>query len=211
MIEAYYFEFLAFLVALIRYQKLKNSYMVWFIPFLLLTAVCEFGSDIIYYQYNLPTDWIYNILIPFTIYFYGFIFYRLLRSSNLKSVFLSVAFVYLACNVYFLLTSTSFSIILLLIGAVIQIILACYYFYKCLLDDVNLNAYYIKSGLWIASGIVIFYSGISIVFSLVNYIRAHHLMINGVHLYNVVPRYLSIILYTCLSIAFLQWKKPQKN
>jgi len=79
-----------------------------------------------------------------------------------------------------------------------------------MLDDVDLNAFYVKSGLWIASGILIFYTGICIVFSLFNYIRANNLTINDVALYNFVPRVLSIILYGCFIVAFILWRKPQK-
>ncbi|MBU0696951.1 MAG: hypothetical protein KKE39_10580 [Bacteroidetes bacterium] len=79
-----------------------------------------------------------------------------------------------------------------------------------MLNDIDLNSYEVKGGLWFASGILIFYSGISIVFSLVNYIREHHLNIAGMALYNFVPRCLSSILYACISIALLKWKKPQE-
>lgn len=211
MIEAYYFEFSAFLIAIYSYKRLKNSFMFWFIPFLLITSVSELASDLIYRNYGVATDWIYNILGPITIYFYGYVFYRLLRNDKLKPLFLIAATLYFILNIFMAVNEKGFHISLFMVGAIIQIILACYFFYRCLLDDVDLNAHQINSGLWIASGILIFFAGVSIVFSLVDYIRAHHLMIHGLPLYKIIPRYLSIILYACISIALLKWKKPQEK
>lgn len=210
MINAYYFEILAFIVALICYSKLKASYMVYFIPFLLFTIICEVGSDFIYSNYQIKTEWIYNILNPVTTLFYGYIFCSLIRNRKLKSVFFWGALLYIVINIYVLSQIEGFSILLILLSSIILVTLSCYYFYRCLLDDVDLTAFYIKSGLWFAAGILIFYSGISIVFALVDYIRAHHLTMFGVSLYKFVPRTLSIILYGCFSIAFLLWRKPQK-
>lgn len=207
MIDNYYIEFSAFLISLFCYQKLKHTLMFWFIPFLLFTSICELSSTIIYQNYGAATYWIYNILSPITTYFYGFIFYKLINNPKLKNTFYLLAVIYLILNSYFLIFSEGFSIPLLLISSIVMVILAFYYFYRCLLDDVDLNSPIIKSGLWFASGILIFYSGISITFSLFNYIREHHLNIGGVSLYNFVPRCLSIILYACISISLLKWKK----
>lgn len=211
MIDAYYFEFSAFLIAIFSYKRLKNSFMFWFIPFLLVTSLSELTSTLIYENYGVATDWIYNILSPLTIYFYSYIFYRLLRNYKLKPIFIIVAVLYFLLIVLIAFFEKGFHISLFITGAIVQIILACYFFYTCLLEDVDLNAPHVKSGLWMASGILIFFTGISIVFSLLDYIRAHHLVINGLPLYQIVPRYLSIILYACISIALIKWKKPQEK
>lgn len=211
MISTYYIEFLTFCIALYRYKRLKNSYMFWFIPFLGLTFLSEVSSDFIYKTYNLSTYWIFNFLIPITTIFYGFIFYCLIRDKRLKTPLTLMGILYLLTNFYWSITSLSFSIPIVLLASVILVFLSCYYFYRCLLDEVNLSAFYVKSGLWFAAGVLIFYSGISIVFSLVDYIRDHHLTLNGLPLYQFVPRVLSIILYGCFSVAFLLWRKPQRD
>lgn len=185
--------------------------MVWFIPFLGITFLAEVNSYYLYETYKHNTYWIYNILNPATTLFYSFIFYSLIRDQKLKTPFIVMALVYVLINVYFLSLAISFSINLMLLSSIIMIILSCYYFYRCMLDDVDLSTFYVKSGLWIASGILIFYAGICIVFSLFNYIRAHHLTIKGTQLYNFVPRVLSIILYGCFMVAFILWRKPQKT
>lgn len=211
MINSYYFEFLAFCVALYHYKQLKNSYMFWFIPFLGITFLTEVTSGIIYQICTCETYWIYNVLIPATTLFYTFIFYCLIKDRRLKIPFVVIILIYFVANVYYFNISSGFNTKFILSSSIILIALSCYYFYRCLLDDVDLNAYYTKSGLWIASGILIFYSGICIVFSLFNYIRTNHLAINNTPLYNFVPRVLSIILYGCFIVAFILWKKPRKT
>lgn len=156
MIATYYFEFLALCAALYSITKLKNSHMIWFIPFLIFTILLEVGSDFIYNKYQLKTDWIYNILIPTTNIFYGYIFYYLIRDIKLKKLFLISGLLYLLFNIYFLTVKTGFNVLIVLSSSIILVILSCYYFYRCLLDDVDLNVFYVKSGLWFAAGILIF-------------------------------------------------------
>lgn len=210
MIETYYIEFVAFCIGLYNYKRLKNSYIFWFIPFLGITFFAEVSSAYIFSICKCPTYWIFEILVPLTTLFYCFIFYCLIRDHSLKIPFSVLSILYLIVNFYFFITSTSFTTKGILLSSIILISLSCYYFYRCMLDDIDLSAFYVKSGLWIASGILIFYTGISIVFSLFNYIRTYHLTIYEIPLYKFVPQVLSIILYSCFMVAFVLWRKPQK-
>jgi hypothetical protein len=210
MIESFYLELIALIVAIFSYSRLKGSYMIWFIPFLLITFSVEVASHYLYEILQLSSYWVYNITIPLTSIFYGFILFCLMNNSKLKLPFIVLGVIYSLLSLYFLSYATGFSINSLITSAVILVSLSCYYFYRCLLDDIDLNNFKIKSGLYLASGILIFYAGVSIVFSLFDYIRKHDLRIFGYHLYNVIPNYLSIILYACISIALIKWKKRQE-
>jgi hypothetical protein len=59
---------------------------------------------------------------------------------------------------------------------------------------------------WIAIGVMIFFSGISIVFSLYEFIRSQQIVIGGEQIYNLIPRILSIVLYSCISMAIITCK-----
>ena len=59
---------------------------------------------------------------------------------------------------------------------------------------------------WIAIGVMIFFSGISIVFSLYEFIRAQQIIIWGEQMYILIPRFLSIVLYSCITIAIITCK-----
>lgn len=206
----HYFEALSLLVAIISYRRLKGSFMLLFIPFLGLTLLSELSSDYIYQVYGTSTTWIYKILNPLSQCFYAYIFYQLASDQKLKKIILILISVYFLICVYYYLTDDRFNSYLIVAGGLMQIIFACGFFYQCLKNDEYFGSNNWNSGLWIASGVLIFYAGIAIVFSLFDYIRLHKLEINGLPLYNIIPRALSVILYSCLSISILLWKNPQK-
>jgi hypothetical protein len=61
--------------------------------------------------------------------------------------------------------------------------------------------------IWVAVGVVVFFSGVSIVFSLYQFIQIRQIKLWGEPIYTLVPRLLSIILYSCLSIAIITCRK----
>ena len=60
---------------------------------------------------------------------------------------------------------------------------------------------------WVAFGVALFFSGVSIVFSNYDYIKQHNLTLFGERLYHFVPRLLSVFLYTCISISLIICRK----
>ena len=185
--------------------------MLLFIPFLGLTFLSELGSSYIYQVHGASTTWIYKILNPLSQCFYAYIFYQLASDQKFKKIILILVSVYFLICVYYYLKDDQFNSYLIVAGGLMQIIFACGFFYQCLKNDEYFGSNTWNSGLWIASGVLIFYAGIAIVFSLFDYIRLHKLEIIEIPLYNIIPRALSIVLYSCLSISFLVWKHPRKT
>jgi hypothetical protein len=206
----HYFEALSLLVAIICYKRLKGSFMLLFIPFLGLTLFSELSSDYIYQVYASSTTWIYKILNPLSQCFYAYIFYQLASDQKFRKIILILVFVYFLICVYYYLKDDQFNSYLIVAGGLMQIVFACGFFYQCLKNDEYFGNNTWNSGLWIASGVLIFYAGIAIVFSLFDYIRFHKLEVFEMPLYNIIPRALSVVLYSCLSISFLVWKHPRK-
>jgi hypothetical protein len=183
--------------------------MKLFIPFLSITLFAELFANHTYYVSHLPTGWIYNILNPITQTFYTYIFYKISITKAHKILMFAVNSCYIASYIIFYSFYSDindFNNYLVTIGGIQQVIFSCLFFYECLQTDV-ITDYRMKSGLWIAAGLLIFYSGITICMALLNFIEENHLTIAGVPLYNIIPRTLSIILYSCLSISFITWRK----
>ena len=60
----FYFEMLSLIIAIFSYKALKQTKMVYFIPFLLLTVIVEFiGYLAIIYAIKNKNYWLYNLLI----------------------------------------------------------------------------------------------------------------------------------------------------
>ncbi|MBC7915467.1 MAG: hypothetical protein H7Y07_15250 [Pyrinomonadaceae bacterium] len=197
-------------MAIICYKRLKGSFMLLFIPFLGLTLLSELSSSYIHQMHGASTTWIYKILNPLSQCFYAYIFYELASDQKFRKIILILVSLYFLICVYYYLKDDQFNSYLIVAGGLMQIIFACGFFYQCLKNDEYFGNNAWNSGLWIASGVLIFYAGIAIVFSLFDYIRLHKLELNGMSLYHIIPRALSIVLYSCLSISFLVWKHPRK-
>jgi len=208
----HYFEFLSLLIAIIYIGKLRNSFLVLFVPYLLITLLVELGAAYIYHTYSMPTGWMYNFLNLLSHGFYAFLFYQFSIVFKHKRIIIILTGIYLTGSLtYYLSTSFYvFSNYVIAAGGILQVILSCLHFYEYLQNDDYVKERHYSSGLWIASGLLMFYSGITICFSLYNYILLNNLSVFNLPLYNIIPRSLSIILYCCISIALMIWKKPQK-
>ncbi len=202
-----YAEFLSLLCALFCLGRLRNSFMKWFVPFLALTVLVEIVCHILL-QHDKNTLPAYIIFDTITVTFYTFIFYNFSIKKYLKNILLvTISFRIVFTVTYYLLSLIFPSYYLFVVSGIQMIFFSCLLFYQYLrTEDLDIVANH-KSGIWFAAGILIFYAGVTIVLSLVNYIRHNELKIAGVYLYNFVPRYLSIILYVCISISLILWKK----
>ena len=205
----HYFEFLSLLVAIFNVRKLKNSFIIYFLPYLFLILVVEVLTKYLYVTYAFSTNWIYNILNLISHFFYAFIFYRFSSTKEHKQTIILLTAMYIVSSLmYYSYTSFAFNNYIIAYGGIIQVIFACLHFYEYLLHDNYVKEKHYSAGLIIAAGVLIFYSGITICLSLYNYILLNQLMFFNTPLYNIIPRYLSIILYSCISIALIVWRKP---
>ncbi len=210
----HYTEFVALIIALFSYQKFKGTYMVWFIPFLALTFLTEFINNILFTSYGIHTAWSYNFSGIIQVSFYTYIFINLAETKKHKQLLLVSHLMYTGFFCIYLTVTQhwrAFSQDAALFGFIEMVLFSCGFFYQCLREDYDIANQKYKTGLWITAGVLIFYSGVSICFSLYDYIVKYDLRLNGRRLYGIIPQYLCIILYGCLSISFILWKKPVKK
>lgn len=207
----HYFEFFALIVALISARKLSKSFLFAVVPYLLITLISELLANYFYFSRGYATGWIYNILNLISHVFYSYVFYKYSASMAQRNAIISLTSAYVLISfVYYLQTSfLTFSHHIIASGGVIQSLFACFFFFEYLRNDSFVKKKHYTCGLFIAAGVLIFYSGIIICFSLYNYIRANGLSVLGLPLYNIIPRYLSVILYCCISIGLSVWRNPR--
>ncbi|MES2829500.1 MAG: hypothetical protein V4687_15170 [Bacteroidota bacterium] len=206
----HYFEFLSLMVATFCIIKVRNSFLVLFIPYLFIVLGVELYSKYMYVTYQTSTVWLYSALTLLSQLFYSFLFYKYAEVTRHKqAIVILTGTTAIGTIVYYILTSFAFNNYAVVVGGIAQVVLACLHFYYYLQNDNYVKENHYSSGLFIAGGILIFYSGISICLSLYNYILLNKLAIFDTPLYNFIPRYLSVILYGCISIALLIWKKPR--
>lgn len=206
-------EFISLIIAVFYYPYLKRCYMKWVLPFLGFIFLSEFTIAYQHYFDHLRSSVNINYLIlSVESCFYGYIFYELSNKLILRKVALLTTLINITLIIFSFAIYKSepenFIIILIIVGLLLTMT-ALIYIYTLFVDDNNLSL--IKEpGFWIATGVSLFFSGVSIVFSLHNMILKNNLRLFGIMLYNFVPSILSVILYMCISIAIILCKKKTK-
>ena len=213
------FEFLCLLAGLFFYRKLRNSFMIWFIPYLAVILSLEIFQNIYHATTGKSTKEYSEIAHLISISFFSFFFVRVTNRKKYKHVILLCTSLYVFF-VLFLWNRFGLSYVLfgklqvfhisIIIGGFLLSIFSCMLFYQYLQEDNSIAGEQMTSFLWVAAGILIFYSGIEIFISSMDYIKTHHMTIGKSPLYNAVPRLLSVPLYFCIAICFYKWKVHQK-
>jgi len=193
------------MVAIICYRFLKGSNLFWFIPFLLLTNIQEWGS-----HYGLFSDIegantiSINIFTSIEFLFYSWLFSREVENPALKKVIIVsgfILFISIVLNLLFFQGIYIFHLYTYLPGSILMVVFACLYFFNILLRDeyvrlINLPMF------WVCVGLLLFYTGM---FSTYMFIMKSTRPIGYDYkqLYNILSNIFNIILYSCFIISFL--------
>ncbi len=206
-------ELITLIVAITNFSYLKNSYMKWFLPFMFFIFTSELCTN---YQTNVLKEHAvrmnYIIAIVESI-FYGYIFYKLNRETFFSKI--SLLFIPISVSAYiitYFLCDNPIEYIFfnIIISGFFIAMLALFYLYLQFKNDEE-TILIASPGFWIALGVSLFYSGISISFSLHNVIRSNNISLFGESILNIIPRILSVILYLSISIAIILCKHQKKT
>ncbi len=205
-------ELIALVIAIVYYHYLKGSFMKWVLPFLVFIFLAELFITEKYFTLIKP-----NVIVQYTIgiiesIFYGYLFYnysgrKILKKIILYFVILSVCMFLIGLSFY--TKDYSFFLPALIVIGFFLALFALTFIYTKFIDDDN-TILINEPGFWIAFGVSLFFAGTSIVFSLYDLILKNNLDIFGVKLYNFIPRILSVVLYSSISIAIILCKKKTR-
>lgn len=205
-------EFISLLVALLYYSSLKGSFMKWFLPFLVFIFLGEIYatySAIVMKQNVVGVNYLIAIIESI---FYGYIFYNLNSRIGIKKfiIFFIIVSVlgYILTYSFYRNSFPYFCINIITSGFLLATIALVYLYFKFIDDEESTSIS--ESGFWIAFGVSLFYSGISVCLSLYEFIKNNQLSIFGENLLNIIPRFLSVVLYLSISIAIILCKHQKK-
>lgn len=206
-------ELISLVIAIVYYPYLKKSFMKWFLPFLSFIFFTEaFISYLDICNDSRPNSDIYDIIGIGECIFYNYIFYQLAHNFFPKKIimlFTSLSILpYLIGVVCYSNNNNYHSVGFIVSGLLLSLVSLAYLYDRVTSDDYIFLVS--ESGFWIALGISLFFSCTSIVFALHDFILKNNLKLFGVKLYNFVPGVLSIVLYSCISIAIILCKKKAK-
>lgn len=208
----YYFEIGAFIISVVFLYRFDNNPLRWFIPFLLLMVCTELTAR--YYRRELHESnvWLYNISIPVEYIFYCFIIGSLCRSRHFKKIILYT----LCCFTLFTIINLSFiqgfeylNTNTLKVGSTLMIIFSSLGLIDLFANDKHSSL--LKNPLfWISTGILFFNTGEFLyLFFFDTFLRKG--WDNTAKIFASINNKLIYILYTCISIAIICSKKPEKK
>jgi hypothetical protein len=211
----FFFEMLSLVIAIFCYTALKQTKMVYFIPFLLLTVVVEFiGYLAIVYEIRGKNYWLYNVFNLIEFLFYAYLF-----ASNFQLKFLRVLayasmpvlILFSSLNYIYIQGSENFHTYTLLLGSFFMVFFCCCFFYEWVLPEQITQNLVRQPFFWICVGLLLFYLGSVIINALFEYLRSSDMIQEGKRIYVFINRSLNIILYTSFSISFLICRKNRKE
>lgn len=211
----FYVEVFSLILAVLFYNDLKATKMVYFIPFLLLTVIVEF-IGYLSYLYNIGNRnyWLYNIFNIIEFIFYAYLFYFNFKISFLKKLVLSfipLLITFSIINYLFLQKVDHFHTYTLLFGSFFMVFFCCCYFYEWVLPDQISQNLLKQSFFWICVGLLLFYLGSVIINALFEYLRSSDMLQEGKKIYTLINKSLNIVLYTSFSISFILCRNNKKS
>lgn len=192
------------LVSIACYPKLRNTYYRRFTCFLPVIAIAEALTAHVRF---LAFHGTYGSAIISTL-FYSLFFHSVCKDTIIRKTILIVCLVLTAvftAGYAFagsMRTGMHFYTLVFTVTGMFFTVAGLGYLYSRISDPecMRLAA---EADFWIVTGIVLFYSGISVVFSFYSYIVENNLLWLGEILYKTIPKLLSILLYSGISAGLL--------
>lgn len=210
-----YLEITCLFIASLLYKDLKrNTIMVYFIPFLLITTLVEVSAKWIWSD-RTEKFIIFNIFTAAEFVFYSLIFRFHLTNKLLRQIIIILIPIYLLLFILNVLLiqgiSTSFHSYTFLLGSFFMVVYSCFFLYESILPE-SINVRLSRQPFfWISIGLLIFYLGSVIINALVEYLTKSDFREQGIIIYTNITNSLNIILYGSFSIAFILCRNNRKT
>ncbi|MDB5129708.1 MAG: hypothetical protein JWQ85_3940 [Mucilaginibacter sp.] len=206
LLSAYlFFEFLAFIISVIKYRALKNTPYVYFIPYLFLVLIYEYGTLKNWFVINHSNLWISNITLIIFFLFYSVFIRSIIKTEKFKEWIKRLIFLSILCsaaNMVFVQGLWNLNTITILFQFAVLIIVTCLYFYE-LMNFMGKEPQVLKiPGFWLNTGVLFFCLGQFLFYSSFAYM-AYKKNYEYALLHMVLSNIANAILYSFLTISFL--------
>ncbi len=207
-----WFEIGAFAVSLLCYQKIKNTPLKWFIPYLFFIVCVELTALYMLSVLKMHNVRLYNLSIPIEYSFYAYMFYNYLQGPMIKKTALILTIfipIFSLANLLFVDGFINLSITNLLVSSTIVVFLCCAYFVDLFKREEEISLLR-EPMFWITTGLLFFNLG-----ELSTNLFWQYLLRNSKPEYSkllgTVNGTLIYVLYTFISIGLLCMKKPYQK
>lgn len=199
----FWFEVMAFITCLINYRKINKSLLFYFVPYLFIIVIYEYGTLNSWFTIKNSNVLSVNVIITFEFLFYSFLLIKTVGSEKKKWIFKGVfifTILFLLLNAVFIQGLTRLHTYSLLLCNSFIIILSVNFFYELLNDKMELDSIFTYPLFWITTGILFFTLGQFSFFCFYEYmIRTGNTQSR--FLFNTISNFSNAILYSCIIIA----------
>lgn len=200
-----WFELFSLAVAIWNYRTLKGSNLFWFIPFLILTNIQEWGSRYGLLSINGNNVVGQNIFSTIELMFYSWLFSREINNIFLSAMIKiagSILLLGILANFLFFQGITrEFHSYTYLAGSILIILFAAAFFFNNFLGEEYVDIPRTPM-FWICIGVMLFYAGMFSIYAiLLPAIQSGDY--TYVQVYIILTNIFNIILYSCFIIAFI--------
>jgi hypothetical protein len=207
---ANFFELASLATSLFLIKSIKKQGWLLLVVYLLYT--CLVDGLAAYYKYVLHQKnvWLYNPYIILSFAFYSWILITGMNSKLLRKwLYIIVgSFCVTTCAWYIGWGNPkAFISTILTTGSFLIIVLVLLFFYSMLQARQHNHVITEVPLFWIATGLLFFYIGISLSNAMYSYLSKVNIRILKIPLHNLIPQFLSVILYSCIIIAIIKCRK----
>jgi len=202
-----FLELIAVIIAIISFDKYKNSNEKFFLYFLCYSFLIDILGAVVGDLLLKNNAWVYNTFIITSFLFYFSWYYNILKKSIFKKWVLvfSVLFILVAVYNLFLGSWATYNSMTFFVGALSLLVLTLFHFYQLLNSNEVLFVKY-KLSFWISTGLLLFYMGM---IPLMYLMEMEYTGINYLS-YIIILLSLNVVLYGCYTIGFI-WTKKNYN
>jgi hypothetical protein len=209
----FFFESLALLTAIVQFKKIKGSSYKYFLPFLVFIVLYEFGSIWDWFYINHSNLYITNITEIACFLFYSIFLRSIIKNNRYKKIITSLIIFSQVCaciNMLFIQGFWKLDTATILLQFAIIIFIVCLNFYE-IMNSIEPSDSIIKLPVfWLSTGLLFFCLAQFLFFSSFAYMAYKH-DYHYILLFQVIANIANAILYTCLVVCFLCFRKTRKS
>jgi len=203
--------FFSFLVGFINRQALKSRQLFILVPYLFLVFIQELA--IFFYLRANPgghTGIVYNIYRPVTVCVFAWVYFHIPINQLSRKPILWIVSVYLAIVAFIFLFMNSIAVynrLLSMAGGIAMTLFGILFLFSYFDIDNEHEEKKWMPLILITIGILLFYPVVNFAFSFYQLILVKNATFRGTYLYNLIPRILSILMYSGFAYAFYLCRK----
>lgn len=198
-----YAELFSLIFSIALFRKLSAGIRAFSFLLFFIVAV-EVASELKITNWHRNNNWIYNLSTTVEFLFYSRLYYNEFKTSGIKNLILYLTVVLLfttAINIIFVQGFWKFHSYTFMIGSILMILYAIFYFYSGLNKDINYN--YVRDPVfWISVSLLQFYAGEFMIMMFYSYLAPLRLLAYS-RFFRVLMDIINVLEYGLFCIAFI--------